>query len=127
MVVTGTYRVLVVEDDSDTMTLLRLTLRGLPLEIVHAGTGAAAVAYLAANQPDLVFIDLNLPDMRGWDVVERLKSDARQQRAHIIVLTSHAEPVNRLIGTLQPITAYLNKPVQGDQLRAAVREALSLT
>ncbi len=126
MVVTGIYRVLVVEDDADTMTLLRLTLRGLPLEISHAGTGAAALAYLVDHQPDLVFIDLNLPDMRGWDVVERLKSDARQHRTHIIVLTSHAEPVNRLIGTLQPLTAYLNKPVQGDQLRAAVREALSL-
>lgn len=126
MVVTGTYRVLVVEDDAETLALLRLTLRGLPLEINHAGTGAAAVTYLADHQPDLVFIDLNLPDMRGWDVVERLKSDARQHRTHIIVLTSHAEPVNRLIGTLQPLTAYLNKPVQGDQLRAAVREALSL-
>ncbi len=126
MVVTGTYRVLVVEDDTDTMTLLRLTLRGLPLEIVHAATGAAAVAFLADQQPDLVFIDLNLPDMRGWDVVENLKGDPRHQRAPIIVLTSHAEPVNRLIGNLQPLTAYLSKPVQGDQLRAAVREALSL-
>ena len=126
MVVTSTYRVLVVEDDADTMALLRLTLRGMPLEISHAGTGAAAMAFLADHEPDLVFIDLNLPDMRGWDVVERLKGNALQQRTHIIVLTSHAEPVNRLIGTLQPLTAYLNKPVQGDQLRAAVREALSL-
>lgn len=126
MVVTATYRVLVVEDDADTMTLLRLQLRGLPLEITHAGTGAAAVAYLADTQPDLVFIDLNLPDMRGWDVVERLKDGTHQPPPHIIVLTSHAEPVNRLIGTLQPLTAYLNKPVQADQLRQAVRAALSL-
>lgn len=123
---TVTYRVLVVEDDADTMTLLRLVLRGLPLEITHAGTGAAAVAYLADQQPDLVFIDLNLPDMRGWDVVERLKDESRQPAPRIIVLTSHAEPVNRLIGNMQPIAAYLNKPVQSDQLRQAVRAALSL-
>jgi CheY-like chemotaxis protein len=124
--VTATYRVLVVEDDTDTLLLLRLLLRGLPLDITHAGTGSEAVAYLATHQPDLVFVDLNLPDMRGWDVVERLKSDTRQHNTHIIVLTSHAEPVNRLIGTLQPLTAYLNKPVQSDLLRQAVRDALSL-
>lgn len=123
---TATYRVLVVEDDTDTMTLLRLVLRGLPLDIVHAGTGSEAVAFLADHQPDLVFIDLNLPDMRGWDVVERLKTQVQAKRTRIIVLTAHAEPVNRLIGTLQPITAYLNKPVQGELLRQAVREALSL-
>jgi CheY-like chemotaxis protein len=122
----GTFRVLVVEDDVDSMALLRLALRDLPLEITHAGTGGEAVAYLDRAHPDLVFIDLNLPDMRGWEVVERLKTAALAQRTRIIVLTAHAEPVNRLIGTLQPITAYLNKPVQHDRLRAAVREALSL-
>ncbi len=120
------YRVLVVEDDTDTMSLLRLLLRGLPLDIVHAGTGGEAVAFLADNQPDLVFVDLNLPDMRGWDVVERVKHQVQKPPTPIIVLTSHAEPVNRLIGTLQPITAYLNKPVEGEQLRQVVRAALSL-
>ena len=108
------------------MTLLRLALRELPLEIYHAGTGGEAVAYLDRTHPDLVFIDLNLPDMRGWEVVERLKTAALAKRTRIIVLTAHAEPVNRLIGNLQPITAYLNKPVPQDRLRAAVREALSL-
>ncbi|MCC7359585.1 MAG: response regulator [Anaerolineales bacterium] len=122
----GSFRVLVVEDDVDSMTLLRLALREMPLEIFHAGTGGEAVAYLDRAHPDLVFIDLNLPDMRGWEVVERLKTAALAQRTRIIVLTAHAEPVNRLIGTLQPLTAYLNKPVQQDRLRAAVREALSL-
>lgn len=122
----GNYRVLVVEDDVDSMTLLRLALRELPLEIFHAGTGGEAVAYLDRTHPDLVFIDLNLPDMRGWEVVERLKTAALAKRTRIIVLTAHAEPVNRLIGNLQPITAYLNKPVPQDRLRAAVREALSL-
>src|SRR5690349_5697795 len=95
-VVPAKYRVLVVEDDTDTMLLLRLLLRNLPLEIIHAGTGAAAVAYLEHTQPDLMFVDLNLPDTSGWKVIERMKN-GRTHPTPIIVLTSHAEPVNRLI------------------------------
>ena len=119
-------RVLVVEDDPDTMLLMRLGLRSLPVDLVHVTTGGEALAVLKQALPDLIFLDLNLPDMRGWDVLEHLKGDRRQHKVPVIVLTSHAEPVNRLIGTLQPILAYLNKPVQADQLRQHVRAALSL-
>ncbi len=118
-------RVLVVEDDPDTMSLMRLGLRSLPVDLVHVTTGGEALAALKQSLPDLIFLDLNLPDMRGWDVLEHLKGD-RRQKVPVIVLTSHAEPVHRLIGTLQPILAYLNKPVQADQLRQHVRAALSL-
>jgi CheY-like chemotaxis protein len=64
--------------------------------------------------------------MLGWDVLDHFKGDERLKHMRVIVLTSHAEPVHRLIGMLQPITAFLNKPVQADRLRQHVREALSL-
>jgi CheY-like chemotaxis protein len=121
-----THRVLVVEDDPDTMLLMRLVLRNLPVELIHVSTGSEALSVLQQAPPDLVFLDLNLPDMRGWDVLEQIKNDPDQVAVPVIVLTSHAEPVHRLIGNLQPIRAYLNKPVQADQLRQHVRAALSL-
>jgi CheY-like chemotaxis protein len=124
--VPSTYQVLAVEDDLDAMTIMRLVLRALPLEITHVTTGAAAKAHLAQKTPDLMLLDLNLPDMRGWELLELFKTDERLQQMRVIVLTSHAEPVHRLIGMLQPIRAYLNKPVQADRLRQHVRDALSL-
>jgi CheY-like chemotaxis protein len=108
------------------MTLMRLVLRSLPVELIHVSTGSEALTALTQSPPDLVFLDLNLPDMRGWDVLERIKNDPGKNSVPVIVLTSHAEPVHRLIGNLQPIRAYLNKPVQADQLRQHVRSALSL-
>jgi DNA-binding response OmpR family regulator len=123
---TPTHRVLLVEDDTDTLHLLRLVLQTLPVELAHVGTGAEAVAALEESQPDLVFLDLSLPDMRGWDVLDRLKDHPHADGLRVIVLTAHAEPVHRLIGTLQPILAYLTKPVQADQLRNHVRAALRL-
>jgi two-component system phosphate regulon response regulator PhoB len=124
--VAAVYRVLAVEDDADAMTIMRLVLQALPLEITHVTTGAAARAHLASETPDLLLLDLNLPDMRGWELLEQFKSDARLRHMGVIVLTAHAEPVHRLIGMLQPIRAYLNKPVSAERLRQHVREALSL-
>jgi chemosensory pili system protein ChpA (sensor histidine kinase/response regulator) len=124
--VTQTYRALAVEDDADSLQLMRLVLRDLPLEIDHAPTGAAAVEYLSRQVPDIMFLDINLPDMRGWDVLDRFRSDARLSDLLVIVLTSHHEPVHRLIGMLQPIAAYLRKPVDAEVLRQHVRQFLSL-
>lgn len=119
-------RVLVVEDDPDTLSLLRLGLGSLPVELVPVTTGGDALAAMRESAPDLVLLDLNLPDMRGWDVLDHIKHDLRQSKVPVIVMTAHAEPVHRLIGTLQPILAYLHKPIQADQLRQHVRAALSL-
>ncbi len=120
------YRALAVEDDADSLELMRLVLAGLPLHIDHAPTGAAAIEYLQQFVPDLVFLDIHLPDMHGWDILDRFKSDARLSALQVIVLTSHHEPVHRLIGMLQPIAAYLRKPVEAEILRQHVRQLLKL-
>jgi CheY-like chemotaxis protein len=120
------HRVLLVEDDPDTLQLLRLELRDMPLDIEQACSGTEAIAAIDRAVPELIFLDINLPDMRGWEVLDRFKADARLQTARIIVLTSHNDPVHRLIGSLQPITAYLSKPVAANELRQYVRDALRL-
>ena len=126
-VVTLRHRVLAVEDDADTLQLMRMVLSDLPLDIVHAGTGAEAIAFLKKEAPELMFLDINLPDMNGWDVLDCFKTDAaRLSATRVVVLTSHSDPVHRLIGMLQPIAAYLNKPIAADKLRERVRELLAL-
>lgn len=122
----STYRVLVVEDDTDSITLMQLALGGLPLEFELAQTGAAAIAVLGRTVPDLMFLDIELPDMHGWEVLDRFKTDKRLANLDVVVLTSHRDPVHRLIGSLQPIAAYLRKPVEAEALRAHVREILGL-
>lgn len=123
---TRTYRALAVEDDADSLELMRMVLKELPLQIDHAPDGTAAIAYLEQAVPDIVFLDINLPDMRGWDVLDHFKHDKRLTNLQIIVLTSHHEPVHRLIGMLQPIAAYLRKPVEAEKLRQHVRQFLGL-
>ena len=121
------YRVLAVEDDLDSMKLLRMVLQQLPLEIDHVLTGAEAITYLDQRLPDLLFLDISLPDMHGWDVLNHIKSSDRLKELRVVMLTSHAEPVHRIIGSLQPIAAYLNKPISADELRETVTNLLQLT
>ena len=124
---TPPFRALAVEDDLDALKLLRLVLRSLPIEIDHALTGAEAITYMASQVPDLVFLDISLPDMRGWEVLDHIKANGRLGTVQVIILTSHTEPVHRLIGTLQPIAAYLNKPISTDELRDTVKNVLRLS
>jgi DNA-binding response OmpR family regulator len=118
--------VLAVEDDADTLALMRLVLRDLPLEIEHAGTGAEAIAALERKPPDLLVLDIHLPDMPGWDILEHLKTHSRELTAPVIVLTSDSAPVHRLIGLLQPVAAYVTKPIGAEQLRQHIRDVLRL-
>ncbi len=121
-----TFRLLAVEDDADSLALLRLVLRTLPVQIDHTPNGAGAIRYLSQATPDVVILDINLPDMRGWDVLDHFKADERLRRLNVVVMTSHQEPVHRLIGMLQPIAAYLRKPVEPELLRDTVRQLLGL-
>ena len=123
---TPRYHVLAVEDDADTLTLMRMALRDLPLDIEQACSGQEAIAALERELPNLVFLDINLPDMHGWDVLDHFKSGTRLSQTAVIVLTSHSDPVHRLIGMLHPITAYLNKPIAAEQVRRHVRDVLRL-
>lgn len=121
-----TLTILAVEDDDGAFRLLKLALRSLPVEVVNASTGVEAIALIQKHTPALIFLDIDLPDMHGWQVLEAFKDSDRVAKIPIIVLTAHKEPVHRLIGSLQSVKLYLNKPFKQDELRERVREILSL-
>lgn len=119
-------KILAVEDDQSALHLLKLALRPLPVEVFHASTGHDAIDWLRHEQPALVFLDIHLPDMHGWQVLEALRDSGQLATIPIIVLTASKEPVHRLIGNLQSVAHFMNKPFKQDELRARVRELLQL-
>lgn len=121
------YRVLSLEDDDDQFTLLRLALKDLPLELRRASSGREAQTLLPEFKPELLIIDVTLPDMRGWEVLDWLKANhAALMDAPVIVLTSHTEASHRVIAKLQEVAHYVNKPFVADELRAKVRNLLDI-
>lgn len=120
------HRVLVVEDDRNAFELLKIALGALPLDLVNAPSGRQAIALLTTELPELIFLDIDLPDMHGWQILEQFKDSGRLRPIPVIVLTAHREPVHRLIGSLQSVAVYLQKPFKADEVRAHVRQLLNL-
>lgn len=122
-----TYRVLSVEDDDDQFALLRIALRPLPLELRRASSGQEALAIVQEFMPQLLLLDVTLPDIRGWQVLDWLKANNEALKdTPVIVLTGHTEASHRVIGRLQEVAHYMNKPFEPDELRAKVKSVLGI-
>jgi DNA-binding response OmpR family regulator len=123
-----TFRTLSVEDDDEQFMLLKIALKDLPLELRRASSGNDAVSMLPEFKPELLILDVTLPDIRGWQVLDWLKSNqAALMDAPVIVLTSHTEASHRVIGKLQEVAHYMNKPFMPASLCAKVKELLNIS
>ena len=114
-----------VEDEEGIYELLRLTMEPLPLEFHHAFNGVDAIALISQVRPDLLILDIGLPDMNGWDVLKTIiAKDIKPGK--ILVLTAYNAPTHRLIAHLQDVDLYINKPFMPLELRKTVSELLEL-
>jgi two-component system, OmpR family, KDP operon response regulator KdpE len=114
-------RVLVVDDDRQLLRALQVTLTARGYEIVPAGTGAAALAAASARPPDVVILDLGLPDLDGVAVIEGLRGWCP---APIIVLSARHEERAKVRALDAGADDYVTKPFGMDELLARLRAAL---
>jgi DNA-binding NarL/FixJ family response regulator len=119
--------VLVVDDEADIRYLAQVVLELDGHQVRTAGNGAEAVAAIEASVPDVVILDVMMPELDGFSVLEQLKShfDARIQHTKVIMMTSLGTDDHRLRGTIEGAIRYLVKPVAPDDLNAAVTEVLA--
>lgn len=120
------YKVVSVEDDAALFNLISVSLKPLPIELHHANNGTEALELIPRIQADLIILDINLPDIHGWDVLKRLLA-MQQTFKGVIVLTAHTGPTHRVIAHLQEVTAYIPKPFNPLELRRTVSDTLGIT
>lgn len=116
-----TARVLVVDDEPGMVRLLSLYLQQAGFTVLKAGTGSAAIDSVEASDPDLVVLDLGLPDIDGLAVARRIREHGDTP---IIMLTARAEPRDRLAGFEGGADDYVGKPFHPEELVARVRAVL---
>ncbi|MFZ5818010.1 MAG: response regulator [Bacillota bacterium] len=117
-------RVLVVDDHPLTVELLTARLEAMGLEVDVAATGPTALQRVAAHQPDLVLLDVMMPDMDGFEVTRRLKSNPASAGVKVVLLTALGSSEDEATGRSAGADGYLRKPFQKHELRALVESML---
>jgi two-component system OmpR family response regulator len=115
-------RVLVVDDEPNIVDVVSMALRFHGFAVETAGTGADALAAVGSFRPDLIVLDVMLPDMEGFDVAKRL--GAERAATPIIFLTARDAPEDKLRGLTTGGDDYVTKPFSLEELLARVRNVL---
>jgi two-component system phosphate regulon response regulator PhoB len=113
-----------VDDERDLLSLLDFNLRGAGFETLLASTGEQALAQLRRRVPDLVVLDLMLPDLPGTEVCRQIKSDPRTRHVPVVMLTAKGEEVDRVVGFELGADDYVTKPFSVRELVLRLRAVL---
>jgi two-component system phosphate regulon response regulator PhoB len=118
------HKILVVDDEADVNDMLALNLRGAGFQVVAVADGAAALAKARSEAPSLIILDLMLPQMSGLEVCKVLKSEAGTRHIPVIMLTSKAEEVDKIVGLELGADDYVTKPFSPRELILRVNRSL---
>lgn len=120
-------KILIVEDDLDLARGLAIRLRASNYETRQASDGGSAFLMAQEENPNLVILDLGLPDEDGFSVLEKLRANDSLLNVPVIVLTARDPLVNEQRTLQAGAFAFMQKPADNNQLLAAIRSALSDT
>ncbi|GAB4523253.1 MAG: response regulator [Anaerolineales bacterium] len=120
-------KILVVDDDVDTLRLVGLMLERNGYEIVAANSGRQALLAAVRDQPDLIILDVMMPDMDGYEVTRKLRNDPKTLTIPIIMFTAKSQIDDKVTGFEAGADDYLTKPTQPRELLAHIKAVLART
>jgi PleD family two-component response regulator len=116
--------ILIVEDDLDLAEMLNAYFRVQGYEVLTAAWGEDAVKLSLEHTPDVILLDIRLPDIDGYEVCRRVRTQRRTQQIPIIFLTERRDRIDKLQGLELGVVDYITKPFDIQELRLRVRNAL---
>lgn len=117
-------KILIVEDNETNLDMLSRRLTRLGFEIVSARDGAAGVEATKRERPDLVLMDMSLPEIDGWEATRRIKADPETRAIKVIALTAHAMAEDRDRALEAGCDDYDTKPVELSRLLGKIQACL---
>jgi len=117
-------KILVVDDDQNLVRVVRAYLEKANFQVLTAFDGETALHTLRRDHPDLVVLDLMLPDRDGWDITRLVRSDPTLANIPIIMLTARVDDTDKIIGLELDADDYITKPFNPREVVARVRSVL---
>jgi Response regulators consisting of a CheY-like receiver domain and a winged-helix DNA-binding domain len=118
-------KILCIEDEPEMIDLIRLILSRRGFEISGANGGKEGLAIIRKDHPDLVLLDLMMPQMDGWEVYQQMKADQATKDIPVIVVTAKAQSIDKVLGLhIAKVDDYITKPFSPQELLASVDNVL---
>jgi pilus assembly protein CpaE len=118
-------KILLVDDDMDTLRLVGLMLQRQGYEVRAANSGIQALAIIQNELPDLILLDVMMPEIDGYEVARRLRSDSKTSNIPIIMFTAKSQVDDKVMGFEAGADDYLTKPTQPRELFAHMKAVLT--
>jgi DNA-binding response OmpR family regulator len=117
-------KILVVDDEADLVSTIEYRLRFANCRVVTASNGQEGLEQAAAEKPDLILLDTNMPGMNGHEMLEHLRADAALRDIPVIMLTSRCEAQDIAAASARGVADYVTKPFEFAQLMERIQAAL---
>lgn len=119
-------RILCIEDEPETTNLVKLILNREGYEVLGADGGEEGLQMVKDEKPDLILLDLMMPDMDGWQVYQHLKEDEDTKDIPVIVVTAKVQSIDKVLGLqVAKVDDYITKPFRPEELSERVKYVLS--
>jgi two-component system response regulator VicR len=126
MAKTDVMRVICVEDEAEMIDLIRLILSRKGFEVIGANGGKQGLEMIREQKPDLVLLDLMMPDMDGWEVYQQVKADEATRDIPVIVVTAKAQSIDKVLGLhIAKVDDYISKPFSPQELMDSVEQVMN--
>ncbi|NIM95324.1 MAG: response regulator [Anaerolineales bacterium] len=120
-------RVVCIEDEPEMIDLVRLILGRKGFEVIGADGGVEGLETVKRERPDLVLLDLMMPDMDGWEVYQQMKADDDTKDIPVVVVTAKAQSIDKVLGLhIAKVDDYITKPFGPQELLESVEKILGM-
>ena len=118
--------VVCIEDETEMIDLVRLILSRKGFQVTGAVGGQEGLPLIEQLQPDLILLDLMMPDMDGWEVYQRIKANSAMSQIPVIVVTAKAQSIDKMLGLhIAKVDDYITKPFGPAELLESVERVLT--
>lgn len=118
-------RVVCIEDEPEMIDLVRLILARKGFEVIGAPGGEEGLRVVEQLRPQLILLDLMMPDLDGWEVYQRIKSNPEVNQIPVIVVTAKAQSIDKMLGLhIAKVDDYITKPFGPAELLISVEKVL---
>lgn len=118
-------KIVYIEDDLEMTYLIKMILERRGYEIISTNNGLEGFDLVTSENPDIILLDLMMPDIDGWDIYHQLKSNDQTEKIPVVVISAKAQPIDKVLGLqVAKVNNYIAKPFKPQELIEVIENLL---